>query len=239
MPLTIGDRAPRFALPAEPGEIVDVGARMATRPVVLLFFPLAFSSVCTEELLHRAGQLERMGSSSKRRSSGSRSTAPSSPAGSARSWVFRSRCSRTSTTTSRAAYGVLYEDYFGLRGVARRAAFVVGRGWPDRLRLDQRAGRRATRFPSECGRPCGTSGSPVPNALVRVPAEIDPAAPLFLLCQASPLRGSQAPPRSVLPHHRERTPCRHDSFAEPESRASSSECSRSSRCRKPRMRSRG
>ena len=25
-----------------------------------------------------------------------------------------------------AAYGVLYEDYFGLRGVARRAAFVVG-----------------------------------------------------------------------------------------------------------------
>ena len=25
-----------------------------------------------------------------------------------------------------AAYGVLYEEYFGLRGVARRAAFVIG-----------------------------------------------------------------------------------------------------------------
>ena len=50
MALAKGDPAPRFALPSGPGEIVDVGARIGERPIVLLFFPLAFSSVCTEEM---------------------------------------------------------------------------------------------------------------------------------------------------------------------------------------------
>jgi peroxiredoxin len=126
MPLSIGDIAPRFALPAEPGQIVDVGARMDERPVVLLFFPLAFSSVCTEELCSirdswrewEALEADVFGISID------------SPFVTRR---FREELGLPFPLLSDfnhdvgAAYGVLYEDYFGLRGVARRAAFVTGR----------------------------------------------------------------------------------------------------------------
>lgn len=125
MPLSRGDIAPRFALPAAPGEIVDVGARMDTGPVVLLFFPLAFSSVCTEELCAvrdsweewTALEAEVFGVS------------VDSPFVTRR---FREELGLPFPLLSDfnhdvgAEYDVLYEDYFGLRGVARRAAFVVG-----------------------------------------------------------------------------------------------------------------
>lgn len=125
MPLTIGDTAPRFTLPAEPGEIVDVGARMGERPVVLLFFPLAFSSVCTEELCtvrDSWDDWEALGADVF-------GISVDSPFVTRR---FREELGLPFPLLSDfnhdvgSAYGVLYEDYFGLRGVARRAAFVVG-----------------------------------------------------------------------------------------------------------------
>lgn len=125
MPLTIGERAPGFALPAAPGEIVDVGERFGPRPVVLLFFPLAFSSVCTEELcavrdewdMWEALEADVFGISAD------------SPFVTRR---FREELALPFPLLSDfnhevgAAYDVLYEDYFGLRGVTRRAAFVIG-----------------------------------------------------------------------------------------------------------------
>ncbi len=127
MPLTIGDIAPRFALPAAPGEIVDVGARMGERPVVLLFFPLAFSSVCTEELCAVRDSWREW------------ETLDADVFGISVDSPFVTRRFREELDLPfpllsdfnhevGAAYGVLYEDYFGLRGVARRAAFVVGTG---------------------------------------------------------------------------------------------------------------
>ena len=44
-----GDSAQGFELPVRPGEMTDVGAAMSGGKVVLLFFPLAFSPVCTDE----------------------------------------------------------------------------------------------------------------------------------------------------------------------------------------------
>ena len=124
MPLTAGDPAPEFALPAAPGETVDVGERIGRRPVVLLFFPLAFSSVCTEELCAvrddwgdwQALDADVYGIS------------VDSPFVTAR---FREELGLPFALLSDfnhevgAAYGVLYEDYFGLKGVSRRAAFVI------------------------------------------------------------------------------------------------------------------
>ena len=49
MSLAIGDPAPPFSLQEAPGVIADVGACFGNEPVVILFFPLAFSGVCTEE----------------------------------------------------------------------------------------------------------------------------------------------------------------------------------------------
>lgn len=50
MSLPIGSIAPRFKLPCKPGEEVDVGEFLGREKVVLLFFPMAFSSVCSEEM---------------------------------------------------------------------------------------------------------------------------------------------------------------------------------------------
>ena len=50
MPLSKGDAAPKFELPHKAGETVDVGQYIGSEPVVLLFFPLAFSPVCTDEM---------------------------------------------------------------------------------------------------------------------------------------------------------------------------------------------
>ena len=49
MALQLKDKAPVFELPEGPGQMVDVGKEFPSGPVVLLFFPLAYSSVCTEE----------------------------------------------------------------------------------------------------------------------------------------------------------------------------------------------
>jgi peroxiredoxin len=123
--LRIGDKAPRFALPAEPGEIVDVGARMDERPVVLLFFPLAFSSVCTEELCTVRDSWEEWAALE----ADVFGISVDSPFVTRR---FRQELGLPFPLLSDfnhdvgAAYGVLYQDYFGLRGVARRSAFVVG-----------------------------------------------------------------------------------------------------------------
>ncbi|MFO7837446.1 MAG: redoxin domain-containing protein [Candidatus Thorarchaeota archaeon] len=52
--LEIGDKAPDFTLlkawTGEPGEEITLGEELQQGPVVLVFFPAAFSSVCTEEL---------------------------------------------------------------------------------------------------------------------------------------------------------------------------------------------
>ena len=49
MAIRTGDTACGFELPVRPGETVDVGAHLGTDKVVLLFFPLSFSPVCTDE----------------------------------------------------------------------------------------------------------------------------------------------------------------------------------------------
>lgn len=50
MALSVGDRAPDFALPNQHREVVHLGDVLAERSVVLVFFPWAFSSVCGGEL---------------------------------------------------------------------------------------------------------------------------------------------------------------------------------------------
>ena len=50
MALEIGSLAPDFELPNQFGEHVRLSDFRGTRPVALVFFPLAFSSTCTTEL---------------------------------------------------------------------------------------------------------------------------------------------------------------------------------------------
>jgi len=120
-----GDAAPRFSLPAKPGETIDVSALFQNEKVVLLFFPLAYSSVCTTEMCHFRDQWTEWSKLGARVFG----ISVDSPFVTDRfrndekiPFPILSDFNRTVAT----AYGVLHEDLMGLKGVAKRAAFVIG-----------------------------------------------------------------------------------------------------------------
>jgi len=125
MPLLVGDVAPDFTLYVRPREFVSLHD-YAGRPVVLLFFPLAFSPTCTEEIgaaaedytLYESLGAEIIGVS------------VDSPFVNQR---FAAACKASFPILSDfdrvvgAQYGILADDFYGLKGVHHRAAFVVDR----------------------------------------------------------------------------------------------------------------
>jgi peroxiredoxin len=50
MSMLIGDLAPDFSLPNQFGETVTLSQFRGVKPVVLVFYPLSFSGICTGEL---------------------------------------------------------------------------------------------------------------------------------------------------------------------------------------------
>lgn len=123
MSLSVGDKAPGFSLPSKPGEQVDVGALIGQEKVVLLFFPLAFSSVCTAEACAIAedwSTWEAMGA----RVFGLSVDSPFVTDLFRRSEDLPFPMLSDFNRTVADEYGVLYEMH-GLKGVARRSAFVI------------------------------------------------------------------------------------------------------------------
>ncbi len=125
MPLQVGDVAPDFTLFVRPREFVSLHD-YAGRPVVLLFFPLAFSPTCTEEIgaaaedytLYESLGAEIIGIS------------VDSPFVNQR---FAAACNARFPIVSdfdrevARLYAVTADDFYGLKGVPHRAAFVVAR----------------------------------------------------------------------------------------------------------------
>ena len=48
--ITVGDQAPDFTLTNQYGEAVSLSSFRGKKPVVLVFYPLSFSGICTGEL---------------------------------------------------------------------------------------------------------------------------------------------------------------------------------------------
>ena len=124
MPVTVGTKAPAFTLPSRPGNPVDVGAEFGKGPVVLLFFPWAYSPVCHAEMCTFRDDW------SKWSSLGCTvyGISVDSPFVTAK---FKEDLklpfdvlSDFNKDVSR-MYGALFEDLMGLRGVGKRAAFVI------------------------------------------------------------------------------------------------------------------
>jgi glutaredoxin-dependent peroxiredoxin len=127
MALKVGDPAPPFALPLVPGEApLRLSDYMGERPVVLLFFPLAFSSVCTDEITSVAKDIAAF----HELEAEVVAISVDSPFVTRR---FAAECRATFPILSDfnreaiRAYDVLEPDYYGLRDVARRSAFVIDR----------------------------------------------------------------------------------------------------------------
>jgi peroxiredoxin len=125
MALQVGTVAPKFELPAKPGEMVDIGALLGREKVVILFFPLAYSSVCTEEMCHfRDNWAEWTGLGCR-------------VFGISIDSKFVVDKFRTDLNvpfpilsdfnkTVAASYDALHADLMGLKGVTKRAAYVIG-----------------------------------------------------------------------------------------------------------------
>lgn len=127
MPLSVGETAPDFALPLVPGEApLRLSDYRGHRPVVLLFFPLAFSGVCTEEMTLVAEDYERWTDLDAEMIG----VSVDSPFVNQR---FAEECGAPFpivsdfNRTTVDDYGVRNDDYFGLVGVANRSAFVIDR----------------------------------------------------------------------------------------------------------------
>jgi peroxiredoxin len=122
-----GDKAPGFTLPAKPGDPVDVGASIGSEPVVLLFFPLAFSPVCTDEMCQMRDDWSAW------ESVGAKVFGISidSPFVTDK---FRTELNIPFPILSdfnkdiAAQYGALHDELVGLKGVTKRAAFVIDAG---------------------------------------------------------------------------------------------------------------
>lgn len=127
MPVQVGAQAPDFSLPPAPGpELVTLSSFRGEKTVVLLFFPLAFSSVCTDEMCAVAEDYRRWAALDAEvigLSSDSPFVAAKFAQETGAPFPIVSDFNKEAMT----AYDVMYDDYFGLRGVAKRAAFVVDR----------------------------------------------------------------------------------------------------------------
>jgi peroxiredoxin len=124
MAVEVGKPAPAFELSSSTGEKVTLEDYRGRGPTVLLFFPLAFTPVCTNELTTIRDEYETY------TQAGARILAASvdSPF-TLKFWAEHLELpfpllSDFNKETAR-AYGALHEDLMGLKGVAKRAAYVI------------------------------------------------------------------------------------------------------------------
>lgn len=120
-----GDTAPAFELPEKPGQTVDLASVIGREPVVLLFFPLAFSPVCTDEMCAFRDDWQRW----EQLGAKVFGVSVDSPFVTAK---FREETNIPFPVLSdfnkdvARQYDVLHEDFKGLKGIAKRSAFVIG-----------------------------------------------------------------------------------------------------------------
>jgi len=119
-----GDTAQSFSLPQRPGEVVDVGELIGSRPVLLLFFPLAFSPVCTDELCMIRDDWEAFGATGAAVFGISIDSPFVNAKFAEESGLPFPLLSDFNRDVAR-MYGVLHEDLFGMKDVAKRSVFVI------------------------------------------------------------------------------------------------------------------
>ena len=126
MPLAVGAPAPDFELTHVVGEPpVRLSTYAEREPTVLLFFPLAFSGVCTDEMCRMAedwAHWQEVGAKVLGISVDSPWVNVRFAAETGVPFPLLSDFNRDVCTL----YGVRNDDFFGMKGVSDRAAFVVG-----------------------------------------------------------------------------------------------------------------
>lgn len=124
MSIRTGDAAVSFILLHKPGETVDLSRHIGRDKIVLLFFPLAFSSVCTDEMCHFRdswGEWDSLGAKFFGISVDSPFVTDKFRSEQNIPFPILSDFNREAAT----AFGVLHDELVGLKGIAKRAVFVI------------------------------------------------------------------------------------------------------------------
>jgi peroxiredoxin len=119
----VGTRAPDFSLPDQDRQMVSLEA-LRGRPVVLAFFPAAFSSVCATELCTIGNRLAALGGANAQVFGISVDSFFALKAFRDHEGLTFPLLSDFNKTAIR-DYGVFNEDMIGLKGLAKRSVFVL------------------------------------------------------------------------------------------------------------------
>ena len=126
MAVDVGAKAPDFTLPNQDRQPVTLSEQLRNGPVVLAFFPAAFSSVCTKEMCtfrDSMGQLNK--------ASGTVLGVSTDTFFSLKAWGDQQKLTFPLLSDYNKdvirKYDVVNPDMVGLRDIARRAVFVIGR----------------------------------------------------------------------------------------------------------------
>ena len=123
MAIQVGDNAPAFTLKNAAMEEVSLGD-FAGKSVVLLFVPLAFTSVCTQELCEISAGINAYEELDAQALGISVDSPFSLNAWAEKEGIAIPLLSDFNKEMS-AAYGAQHEDLLGFKGIAKRSAFVV------------------------------------------------------------------------------------------------------------------
>lgn len=127
MPLSVGSKAPDFSLKSKNNDgLVDVklSANFGSKNTVVLFFPLAFTGVCTNEMCSVSQGLSEYASLGADVIAVSVDSPFTQEAWAKQNNIGITLASDLNKTTAK-AYEVLLEDLAGIGSASARAAFIV------------------------------------------------------------------------------------------------------------------
>jgi len=129
MALAIGTKAPVFSLKSKSSDgLVDVALAdsLGKQNIVLLFFPLAFTGVCQEEMCSVSSGLKDY-ENLDAEVWGISVDSPFAQEGWAHANNIQIKLLSDFNKEVAASYDVLYDDLLGFKGVAKRSAFVINK----------------------------------------------------------------------------------------------------------------
>src|SRR5919204_5898229 len=133
MSLVIGEKAPDFTLTSQDRTPVTLSDELKKGPVVLAFFPAAFSGTCTKEMCTFRDSMSELNRMSANVLGVSTDTFFALKAwADAQRFTFPLLSDYNKTVI--AQYGVVNPDMIGLHNIAKRATFVIDRSGTIRYR---------------------------------------------------------------------------------------------------------
>jgi peroxiredoxin len=124
MAINIGDTAPDFKLQDTEKEFVSLSGFKGDKNVLLLFYPLAFSGVCTKELCSTRDNMkiyESLDAEVIGISVDSFFTQKAFKEAQNLNFTLLSDFNKEASQK----YDAFYEDFFGMQGVSKRSAYVI------------------------------------------------------------------------------------------------------------------